>query len=293
MTTPDSRPLLAAAWMLGAIISFTAMAIAARAVSFELDTFEIMTYRSLIGVFLVVGGAAVAETLGQVTRRSMGLHFIRNLSHFIGQNLWLFAVTLIPLTQVFALEFTTPIWVMVLAVFVLNEPLTRVRVATGLLGFVGILIVTRPWSIGISPGVMAGALAAIGFAFSAVYTRLLTRTETTTCIMFWLTTMQLGFGAICAGIDGDVALPSLVSVPWLIVIGVAGVVAHFCLTTALSLAPAAVVVPIDFVRLPLIAIVGVLLYNEPLQGPVLIGAALIFAATYVNVMFETRHAAHY
>lgn len=293
MTTPDSRPLLAAAWMLGAIISFTAMAIAARAVSFELDTFEIMTYRSLIGVFLVVGGAAVAGTLGQVTRRSMGLHFIRNLSHFIGQNLWLFAVTLIPLTQVFALEFTTPIWVMVLAVFVLNEPLTRVRVATGLLGFVGILIVTRPWSIGISPGVMAGALAAIGFAFSAVYTRLLTRTETTTCIMFWLTTMQLGFGAICAGIDGDVALPSLVSVPWLIVIGVAGVVAHFCLTTALSLAPAAVVVPIDFVRLPLIAIVGVLLYNEPLQGPVLIGAALIFAATYVNVMFETRHAAHY
>lgn len=182
---------------------------------------------------------------------------------------------------------------MVLAVFVLNEPLTRVRVATGLLGFVGILIVTRPWSIGISPGVMAGALAAIGFAFSAVYTRLLTRTETTTCIMFWLTAMQLGFGAICAGIDGDVALPSLVSVPWLIVIGVAGVVAHFCLTTALSLAPAAVVVPIDFVRLPLIAIVGVLLYNEPLQGPVLIGAALIFAATYVNVMFETRHAAHY
>lgn len=293
MTTPDSRPLLAAAWMLGAIISFTAMAIAARAVSFELDTFEIMTYRSLIGVFLVVGGAAVAGTLGQVTRRSMGLHFIRNLSHFIGQNLWLFAVTLIPLTQVFALEFTTPIWVMVLAVFVLNEPLTRVRVATGLLGFVGILIVTRPWSIGISPGVMAGALAAIGFAFSAVYTRLLTRTETTTCIMFWLTTMQLGFGAICAGIDGDVALPSVVSVPWLIVIGVAGVVAHFCLTTALSLAPAAVVVPIDFVRLPLIAIVGVLLYNEPLQGPVLIGAALIFAATYVNVMFETRHAAHY
>lgn len=293
MTTPDSRPLLAAAWMLGAIISFTAMAIAARAVSFELDTFEIMTYRSLIGVFLVVGGAAVAGTLGQVTRRSMGLHFIRNLSHFIGQNLWLFAVTLIPLTQVFALEFTTPIWVMVLAVFVLNEPLTRVRVATGLLGFVGILIVTRPWSIGISPGVMAGALAAIGFAFSAVYTRLLTRTETTTCIMFWLTAMQLGFGAICAGIDGDVALPSVVSVPWLIVIGVAGVVAHFCLTTALSLAPAAVVVPIDFVRLPLIAIVGVLLYNEPLQGPVLIGAALIFAATYVNVMFETRHAAHY
>ena len=66
------------------------------------------------------------------------------------------------------------------------------------------------------------------------------------------------------------------------------VCAHFCLTTALALAPAAVIVPFDFIRLPAIAVVGLLLYNEPLDGFVFLGAGVIFAANYVNIWRETR-----
>ncbi len=274
--------------MIGAIGSFSAMAVAGRAVSFELDTFELMLYRSLIGITIVLVAARLSGTLGQVNRRHMGWHFARNLSHFTGQNLWFFAVTVIPLAQVFALEFTSPLWVTVLAPFFLSERLTRTRAFAAVMGFIGILIVARPGLDSLSPGVLAAALSAIGFAGSAVFTRRLTRTESITCILFWLTVMQAVFGVICAGYDGDVTLPSAATAPWLLLIGCAGLVAHFCLTKALSLAPATVVIPIDFTRLPLIALIGMVFYDEGLDWLVFLGAAIIIGANIVNLRAEAR-----
>ncbi|MDX1781972.1 MAG: DMT family transporter [Thalassovita sp.] len=277
-----------ALWMSGAIASFTSMAVAGRAVSFELDTFEIMMYRSIVGVAIVVVVASLAGTLSQIRPRNLGLHLVRNISHFAGQNLWFYAITVIPLAQVFALEFTAPLWAMLLAPLVLNERLTGTRVIAAIIGFAGILIVARPSPDSFEFGQLAAALAAIGFAGSAVFTRKLTRSETITCILFFLTLMQATFGLICAGFDGDIALPSMQTLPWLVLIAVAGLVAHFCLTTALSLAPAIIVMPIDFTRLPLIAIVGWFLYHESIDLFVVGGAALIFGANYFNIWTETR-----
>ncbi len=270
-------------WMIGAIASFTAMAIAGREVSFELDTFEIMLFRSLLGIVIVVAVAKTAGTLPQINRRHLGLHGIRNLSHFVGQNLWFYAITVLPLAQVFALEFTTPIWAILLAPLILGERITRIGMIGAMVAFLGILVVTRPGAAPMSPGVFAAAAAAVGFALSALFTRKLTRTETITCILFYLTTMQAVFGVIAAGIDGDIAIPSTQAVPWLILIGCTGLFAHFCLTTALSLAPAPVVMPIDFARLPVITAVGVLIYAEPLDPWLLLGAVLIFGGNYINL----------
>ena len=278
----------AAIWMSGAIVSFSSMAVAGRAVSLDLDTFEIMLYRSLIGLVIVLAVATAAGSLGQITRRSMGLHLLRNVSHFTGQNLWFYAITVVPLAQVFALEFTSPLWAMVLSVVVLGERLTRTRVLTGILGFAGILIVARPGPDTISLGLICAAVAAIGFAGSAVFTRRLTRTETITCILFYLTAMQAVLGLVCAALDGEVTLPAAASVPWLALIACAGLLAHLCLTKALSIAPASVVMPIDFIRLPVIAVVGALVYAEALDPYVFAGAAIIFAANYMNIRRETR-----
>lgn len=283
-----SDTIKAAFWMIGAIVSFTSMAIAGRAVSLDLDTFEIMLYRSLIGVVVVLTVARLAGTLGEVTRRNMGVHLVRNLSHFAGQNLWFYSITAIPLAQVFALEFTSPLWVIVLSPLILGEKLTSVRLLSAAIGFAGILIVTRPSPETLQFGQLTAALAAIGFAGSAVFTRLLTRTETITCILFYLTVMQAAFGLICAGYDGDIALPTAGNLPWVVLIAMAGLVAHFCLTTALKLAPAAVVMPIDFARLPVIAIVGMLLYGESPDLFVLLGAAVIFGGNYLNIWADTK-----
>ena len=280
--------LKAALWMLGAIASFSAMAVAGRAVSHALDTFEIMTYRSLVGIGVLWVILTLTGQWRQVTRRSLGTHVVRNAAHFTGQNLWFYAVTAIPLAQVFALEFTSPIWVVLLSPLILGEPLTRLRLMSVLAGFVGILIVARPSPDTISPGLIAAASSAVFFALSVMYTRLLTRTETVLCIMFWLTLMQAVFGIIFSAWDGDMVAPSAQTLPWLVLIGLAGLLAHYCLTSALAIAPATVVVPIDFVRLPTIAIVGMLLYGEALDAWVFIGAAVIFAANYANIWYATR-----
>ncbi len=277
--------------MLGAVASFSSMAVAGRAVSFELDTFEIMMYRSIVGFVLVLGVARLTGQIGTITTRSPRMHIIRNLCHFTGQNLWFYAITVIPLAQVFALEFTAPLWVLILSPLVLGERLTGIRALAAVIGFAGILIVARPSPETLNMGTIAAAAAAIGFAGSILMTKRLTRTETLTCILFWMTLLQIGLGLACAGYDGDIALPSLTSAPWLVLIGCAGLLAHFCLTTALSLAPATLVTPVDFLRLPVIAIIGVLVYAEPVDAFVILGALVIFGANYLNLWRETRKSA--
>lgn len=264
------------------------MAVAGREVASELDTFEIMMFRSLFGVIIVLIIAAWAGTLNQVNTGNMRLHLARNLAHFTGQNLWFYAVTVIPLAQVFALEFTSPLWVIVLSPLILGEKLTLMRAVAAVMGFIGILIVARPDMAGINGGVVAAASCAIFFALSIMLTKRLTRTQGITCILFYLTAMQLIFGIIAAGYDGDIAMPSVQALPLVILIGAAGLLAHFCMTNALALAPATVVVPIDFIRLPAIAIVGMLLYNEAIDVWVFAGAAVIFAGNYLNIWSETR-----
>lgn len=280
--------LKAALWMSGTIASFSAMAIAGREVSFSLDTFEIMMYRSAIGMIIVCVIATATGAWRQITNRNIWTHLIRNVAHFAGQNLWFYAVTVIPLAQVFALEFTSPLWVVLLSPLLLNERLTPVRLLAAGLGFAGILIVARPDPSGLSTGVLAAAAAAVFFALTIVFTKRLTRSETITGILFYLTTMQLVFGLIGSGFDGDVALPTAATLPYLVLIGCAGLLAHYCLTNALSIAPATVVVPIDFIRLPVIAVLGMLIYNEALDVWVFIGAAIIFAGNYINVWVESR-----
>lgn len=275
-------------WMIGAIASFTTMALAGREVSFDLDTFEIMLYRSVIGVVIVLAVGGAAGTLHHISTRRMKTHLLRNIFHFSGQNFWFYSITAIPLAQVFAIEFTSPFWVMLLSALILSERLTPNRIAAAVLGFIGILIVTRPSPETADIGQLTAALASIGFAGSAVFTRFLTRTERITCILFWLTVMQAVFGLICAGIDGDIAFPATSSLPLVALIAVAGLTAHFCLTTALSLAPATVVMPIDFARLPVIALIGMAFLSEPLDPLVLLGALVIFGANYGNIWFETR-----
>jgi len=287
-----SQTFVAVLFMGGTIVAFTSMAVAGRAVSSELDTFEIMMYRSFIGFVLVMTIGGALGRLRDIRRARMGTHAVRNIGHFAGQNLWFFAITAIPLAQVFALEFTMPLWVMMLSLFVLGERITRVRALAALIGFAGILVVARPSPSTFDWGLVAAAASAVGFAISAVYTRLLTRTESTISILFWLTVMQAGFGVLFSFADGDVAVPPLAILPWLVIIAGAGLFAHWCLTNALARAPATVVMPIDFVRLPVIALVGVMLYQEPIDAFLVLGGAMIFAGNYLNVASETRAARH-
>lgn len=285
--TPD-RPYRAALWMMGAMLSFSAMGIAGRELSARHDTFEIMLFRSGIGLLLVLAWAGARGRLGEVSRQRLGGHLLRNVFHFAGQNLWFLALATVPLAQVFALEFTSPLWVILLAPLVLGERLTRPRILAVALGFAGILIVTRPDPSAVDVGTLAAASAALCFAATTLMTKALTRGESIVGILFWLAAMQLVMALVCAAWDGRITWPDAASLPWLFLVGLCGVTAHLCLTTALSLAPATYVVPIDFIRLPLIAVVGAAVYGEAIDPFVIAGGVVIFAGVMVNLWGARR-----
>ena len=278
-----AQPVKAALWMCGAIASFTLMAVAGRAVMVELSTFELMFWRSIMGFVIVLAVVmASARGLAQVASRQPGLHLGRNIFHFTGQNLWFYGVATIPLAQLVALEFTMPIWVVLLAPLVLGEALTRRRLGLALMGFIGVLIVAQPGVAPLGAGHLAGILAAVGFAMNVMLTKRIMRHDGVLCVLFWMTLLQTLFGLALSFIGGF-TWPSVAILPWLAVAGITGLTAHFSLTSALNVAPASVVAPMEFARLPIIALVGVWLYAETLDPMVFLGAAVIFVANYLNL----------
>ena len=295
MNAPATRlspAIRAALWMIGSILAFSAMAIAAKQIGNRHDSFEIMTVRSAVGFFLVLALATATGRLHEINARNLGGHALRNIIHFTGQNLWFWALTMIPLAQLFAIEFTSPLWVVLLAALLLGERLTRTRILAAALGFIGVLIVAHPDLAHLNLGVLAAAGSALCFATTNVVTKKLTAGLSILCILFWLTLMQFFFGLGVALYDGVFHLPTAATLPWLCVIGLAGVTAHYCITAALKLAPASYVMPLDFLRLPLIAVVGAVVYAEPLDPYVIIGAAVIFAGIWLNIRAEIRPKGH-
>jgi drug/metabolite transporter (DMT)-like permease len=275
--------------MIGAIASFSSMAVAGRELSLYHDTFEIMMYRSFVGFVVVALVLSATGKWHQVKTERLGLHAIRNTLHFTGQNLWFYAVGVAPLAQVFALEFTQPIWVILLSPLLLKERLTALKMTAALIGFAGVLFVTRPGAAPLSPGIVMAAASAIFFAFTTITTKKLTRFASIGCIVFWLTAMQAILGTAAAGFDGQITIPNAQTAPFLLLVGLAGLLAHFCITNALAIAPATIVIPFDFARLPTIAVVGMILYHEPIDHWTLLGAAIIFAGIFLNVWSENRN----
>lgn len=287
-STSPSSPLIAALWMSGAIVSFASMAVAGREIHAELNTFELMAYRSVIGLVIVCVVIAFSrQGFGQVKTAKPGLHVLRNLFHFAGQNLWFYGVAVIPLAQLVALEFSNPLWVAMLAPLMLGETMTRARMIGALIGFLGVLVVARPGFAPLEAGHFAGLGAAIGFAMNTIFTKKLMRTDTTLCVLFWMTASQTVMGFALAA-PGGVTMFSLSMTPWIIVVGIAGLTAHYCLTSALGHAPASVVAPMEFVRLPVIATLGMLVYGEPLEVVVFVGGAIILAGNLYNIRAERR-----
>ena len=191
------------------------MAVAGRAIQTELNTFELMAYRSVVGFILVCLVIAFSkERFAQVKTKKVGTHVLRNLFHFTGQNLWFYGITVIPLAQLVALEFSSPIWVALLAPLMLGESMTRSKFIGAMIGFIGVLVVARPGIAPLELGHLAGLGASIGFAMNTLFTKKLMRTDTTLCVIFWMTASQtvMGFALAAPGVAGS---PSAFCSAWL------------------------------------------------------------------------------
>ena len=270
-------------WMIGGVFCLTSMAIAGKEISLQIDTFEILFFRSVIGVCIILFFLVKKNLLHEINLKEIRTHLKRNLAHFIGQNLWLYALASITLAEVTSLEFTMPIWIVFFSYLMLNEKLDKYKIISVCIGFVVVLITVRPDIETLNLGLIAAAISAIMFALTNIYTRKLTRTESTLTILFFLTSMQLVFGLITSLLDGQLDIPTNENMILIVTIGFAGLGAHYCITTALSLAPPTVVAPIDLLRLPIVVLIGVFFYSE--QGDIFIyfGASLIIFANWLNL----------
>lgn len=283
---PSTATLLrTVGWMLLALSCFSAMAVAVRELSGALNTFEIITFRSSIGLAIITL-IIVARRRGEWRTRQLPRQIARNASHFVGQFAWFHALGVIPLASVFALEFTTPIWTALFAVLFFGERVTLPRAVAVACGFAGVLLVLRP-------GLVSWPLAAYGMLLGAAcygvahnLTKTLTTQHSTLTILFYMMLLQLPLGLLPA--LQHWVWPTPVQYAWLLLIGTLGLFAHFCMTRAIAMSDVSVVIPLDFLRLPLIALIGFVLYGEALSLWVVAGATLMLAGILYNLRVESR-----
>jgi drug/metabolite transporter (DMT)-like permease len=267
--------------MAGWLALMLIVAIAGREATRELNVFQVMELRSGLGFFMLYplvrrnGGFAAMRTSRPLQ------HIGRNLIQYGAQLGWLFALTLIPLGQVVSIEFTMPIWTAILAASFLGERMTVWKVAAIVLGVVGVVVIVRPETGQINPGQLVALVAAVGFGISVAMMKSLTRTESTLTIIFWMLVIQS-----VAGIFPALYVwkwPSAYAFCWSIVIAFCGTFSHYCMARAMLHADATVVLPMDFLRVPLTATAGWLIYSERLDIFTVLGAALILAGNLLNL----------
>ncbi|MEM7331841.1 MAG: EamA family transporter [Chloroflexota bacterium] len=226
-------PLLTAVlWMIGALFSFMMMGIGGRELSSELGTFQILFFRSIIGL-VVVSILLSTTNWQQVKTKHLKTHIWRNVAHYGGQFGWFYGISILPLAEVFALEFTLPIWVTFLAPLFLGERFTKARLTAVIVGFIGVLIILRPGLAVINPASFIVLGAALGFAISTLFTKKLSATESPINIIFYMTIIQLPLGFVPA--LANWVTPSLSLWPWLIVVGVGALSAHHSTAKALTI----------------------------------------------------------
>src|SRR6202790_965531 len=280
MDKTPSKPR-AALWMAGWLALMLMVAVAGRETTRELNVFEIMEARSVLGFCMLLplvrmnGGFAAMRTSRPLQ------HIGRNLIHYAAQLGWLFALTLIPLGQVVSIEFTMPIWTAILAASFLGERITVWKIAAIVLGVVGVIVIVRPETGQINPGQLIALGAAVGFGISVAMMKSLTRTESTIAIIFWMLMVQSAAGFFPALYVWR--WPSAYAWGWIVVIAFCGTFSHFCMARAMLYADATVVLPMDFLRVPLTATFGWLIYSEGLDMYTLLGAALILAGNLLNL----------
>lgn len=284
--TRSPSMLKAALWMAGWLALMVIVAVAGRETLRELSVFQVMELRSVIGFAMLyplihkAGGVTAMATARPLA------HLSRNLVHYAAQLGWFYALTLISIGQVVSIEFTMPIWIAILAATFLGEHMNVWKITAVVLGLIGVVVIVRPATSSIDPGQLIALGAAVGFGISVTLMKSLTRTESTLAIIFWMLLIQSAAGLMPALWLWQ--WPSAYVWAWIVIIAFCGTFSHYCMARALTYADATIVVPMDFLRVPLSATAGWLIYGERLDAYTVIGAALILTGNLLNLRGAPR-----
>jgi drug/metabolite transporter (DMT)-like permease len=268
-------------WMSGALFSFCFMAVAARELSATMGTFEMLFSRAAIGLLLVTLIILKTKDHSYFKTQRLRFHFGRDITHLMGQYGWFVGVSLLPLSQVFALEFTAPLWTSILAMIFLGEILTLRRFIAIVLGFSGVFLIVNPGEGIFNFNSLYVIAAAILFSVGNTFSKSLVKTDRPLTILFYMSLIQLPIALALS--YQSLIMPDAVQSFWMLVIGLTSMASHFCMSKAMQKTDLSIVVTLDFFRLPLITLVGVLLYQEAFKWVMVVGALMVFSANLINL----------
>ncbi len=267
--------------MSGALFSFCFMAVAARELSHGINTLEILFGRSLVGLVGSVGLIVGTRQWALFKTEKFKFHVGRNLLHYFGQYGWFLGVSLLPLSQVFAIEFTSPLWTTLLAAVFLGEALTLKRVFAVVLGFTGVYVIVNPGQGMMNIGALCVLIAAVCFSSGNIFTKRLVQTDNPLTILFFMSAIQLPMGLALS--YTSLTMPEGVQWLWLFVVGLSSMTSHFCMARAMQKTDISVVVTLDFLRLPLITLIGVFVYAEVFHPIMVLGSLMVLGANLISV----------
>lgn len=267
--------------MLGALSSFCLMAVGARELTGELSVFQTLFFRSVIGLLCLLSIILFSKKKISVRTKTFRLHAFRNIFHFAGQYGWFLGIGLLPLAEVFALEFTVPIWTLIIAAVFLGEAITTKKLLSVILGMVGVLVIVQPGYAIIDSASLIVLAAAFCYAVAHSSTKSLSSSESAISILFYMCLIQLPIGLLLS--LANWSWPIGEQWVWLVLIGVTALSANYCMAKAMQYAEVTTVVTIDFFRLPLIAIVGILVYSEQFELSLILGGLLMLIGNLVNI----------
>ena len=261
-------------WMLGFILNITIMAISIRELSFKYSSFEIQNFRNIFSIVIILF-IYVLKSNTQLKTYQIQTNFIRNIFHFIGQSAWTWGLTVLPLAVVFSIEFTMPIWAAILSLIIFKEKITLNKILFLILGLLGTWIILMPDAKYLGLYNIIVLSSAITYAIAHNFTKKLTNTDSILSILFFMSILQLPLSLIGSFIIGDVHYNIMKETPLIILLTITSLLAHYSLSSALKNAEASIVLPIDYIRLPLILFVGWYYYGEIISSNTLIGSILI------------------
>ncbi len=285
--TPLPPLIQAVLWFCGTMVGFAAMAVSARQLQTTMSAFEILFFRSLIGVLAVLP-FIIRNGFRDIRATNIKFHSLRAVVQFSAQICWMYGILYLTLSDLTAIEFSVPVFTAVLAVIFLGERMWRHKWIATVIGFAGVLIILQPEGSAFSTAGFVMLLGSALYSGSGILVKYLTRTETPQGIIFWMNSMQLPLGLLPAIFIFDWVTPGLADIPWILAWGLAGLTAHYTMARALTLADITIIFPLDFLRLPFMAVLGFLLYAEAINPWTAVGGIVIFAANYYSVREESR-----
>ena len=262
--------------MLGAMILFSTMGVFIKLASSQLHPLEVVFFRNFLALFFLTPWIFHQRATVFKSNRKK-LYTLRAVFNVVGMAAGFTALTLIPLAEATALSFTAPLFATLGAVLILGEIVRQRRIIAIFFGFFGMLIILRPGIEAVSPGALLAIANAITIAITVLIVKKLTTTEKPITIVAYMALLQTPMALIPALFYWE--WPSLITWTWLFCLAGAGTIGHLMYTKAIQLAEVSQLQPIDFVRLPIIALFGYIVFAEQPSIWVWIGGAVIFLST--------------